>query len=279
VTAAVGLFALTYALIEANGYGWGSARIVGVFAVAAVALAAFLLLERHQRAPMLDLGLFRNATFAGANVVLLLVALAMFGVFFFISLYMQNILGFSPVGAGAAFLPMTALIVVVAPLAGRLSDRLGSRWLLAGGMTLLAAQLLYFSRLGVSASFWDLAPGMLLGGLGMPSVMAPASAAALSGVSVDRAGVGSAVLNSSRQLGGSMGIALMGAIMAHEIGGRQTPEAFVHGLSVALEVAAVIALAGAVIAAATVRTHVDPADVPEQGPTRGLRLRDRPERA
>jgi EmrB/QacA subfamily drug resistance transporter len=279
VTAAVGLFALTYALIEANGYGWGSARIVGVFAVAAVALAAFVLLERHQRAPMLDLGLFRNATFAGANVVLLLVALAMFGVFFFISLYMQNILGFSPVGAGAAFLPMTALIVVVAPLAGRLSDRLGSRWLLAGGMTLLAAQLLYFSRLGVSASFWDLAPGMLLGGLGMPSVMAPASAAALSGVSVDRAGVGSAVLNSSRQLGGSMGIALMGAIMAHEIGGRQTPEAFVHGLSVALEVAAVIALAGAVIAAATVRTHVDPADVPEQGPTRGLRLRDRPERA
>jgi EmrB/QacA subfamily drug resistance transporter len=279
LTSALGLFALTYALIEANGYGWGSVRIVGAFAVAVVALGAFVLLERHQRAPMVDLGLFRNATFAGANVVLLLVALAMFGVFFFVSLYMQNVLGFSPVGAGAAFLPMTALIVVIAPLAGRLSDRLGSRWLLAGGMTLLAAQLLYFSRLGVHEGFWNLAPGMLLGGLGMPAVMAPASAAAISGVPVDRAGVGSAVLNSSRQLGGSMGVALMGAIMAHEIGGRQTPEAFVHGLSVALVVAAAVALAGAVVAAATVRTHVDPADVPERVPFRALRLRDRPERA
>ena len=122
-------------------------------------------------------------------------------------------------------------------------------------MTVLAAQLLYFSRLGVHESFWSLVPGMLLGGLGMPAVMAPASAAALSGVAVDRAGVGSAVLNSARQLGGSMGVALMGAIMADEIGGRQSPEAFVHGLSVALEVAAVIALAGAAVAALTVRTH------------------------
>jgi EmrB/QacA subfamily drug resistance transporter len=278
LTSAVGLFAVTYGLIEANGYGWGSGRIVGAFAIGAAALVAFVLLERHQRAPMLDLRLFRNSTFAGANIVLLLVALAMFGVFFFLSLYMQNILGYSPVEAGAAFLPMTGLIIVIAPLAGRLSDRLGSRWLLTGGMTVLAAQLLYFSRLGVNADFWNLAPGMLLGGLGMPAVMAPASAAALSGVSVDRAGVGSAVLNSSRQLGGSIGVALMGAIMAHEIGGRQTPEAFVHGLSVALEVAAVIALAGAAVAAATVRTHVDPADVPERVPTRALRLRDRPER-
>ncbi len=265
LTSAVGLFALTFGLIEANGYGWGSARIVGAFAVAAVALVAFVLLERHQRAPMLDLSLFRNRTFAGANVVLLLVALAMFGVFFFVSLYMQNVLGFSPVGAGAAFLPMTALIIVVAPLAGRLSDRLGSRWLLTGGMTLLAAQLVYFSRLGVDDNFWNLLPGMLLGGVGMPAVMAPASAAGLSGVSVDRAGVGSAVLNSSRQLGGSLGIALMGAIMAHEIGGLQTPQAFVHGLSVALEVAAVIALAGAVVAAVTIRTHVDPSDAPAPG--------------
>jgi predicted MFS family arabinose efflux permease len=208
---------------------------------------------------MLDLTLFRSGTFAGANLVVLLVALAMFGVFFFVSLYMQNILGYSPVEAGAAFLPMTGLIVVIAPLAGRLSDRLGSRWLLTGGMTLLALQLLYLSRLGVHEAFWSLAPGMLLGGLGMPAVMAPASAAALSGVSVDRAGVGSAVLNSSRQLGGSIGVALMGAIMVHEIGGRQTPQAFVHGLSVALEVAAAIAVAGAVIAAAMVRTHVEPA--------------------
>src|SRR5829696_9204415 len=104
---AIGLFSLTYALIEGNTYGWTSARIVTSFVVAAVSLVTFVLLERHQRTPMLDLSLFRNRTFAGANAVMLLVALAMFGVFFFVSLYMQNILGYSAVQAGAAFLPMT----------------------------------------------------------------------------------------------------------------------------------------------------------------------------
>ena len=158
LASAVGLFALTYGLIEANTYGWGSGRILGAFALAAAALAAFVLLERLQRAPMLDLRLFRDRTFAGANLVLLLVALAMFGVFFFLSLYLQNVLGYSPVKAGAAFLPLTALIMVIAPLAGRLSDRRGSRWLLTGGMALLAAQLLYFSRLGVHESYWSLVP-------------------------------------------------------------------------------------------------------------------------
>jgi EmrB/QacA subfamily drug resistance transporter len=253
----VGLFAVTYGLIEANSYGWGSARILGAFALGAAALAAFVLFERHQRAPMLHLSLFRNGTFAGANLVLLLVALAVFGVFFFLSLYMQNILGYSPVKAGLAFLPMTGLIIAIAPLAGRISDRSGSRWLLTGGMALVAAQLFYFSGLGVNESFWSLVPGMLLGGAGMGAAMAPATAAALSGVPVDKAGVGAAVLNSSRQLGGSIGIALMGAIMAHEIGGHSTPPAFVHGLSVALHVGAAIALAGALVALALVRPHGD----------------------
>jgi EmrB/QacA subfamily drug resistance transporter len=253
----LGLFALTYGLIEASTYGWTSGRILGALAVSGVSLIAFVLLEMHQRTPMLDLSLFRSGTFAGANVVLLLVALAMFGVFFFLSLYMQNILGYSPVRAGAAFLPMTLLIIAVAPLAGRISDRLGSRWLLALGMTLLAIQLFYFSRLGVHESYARLVPGMLLGGVGMASVMSPATAAALSAVPVDRAGVGSAVVNTSRQVGGSIGIALMGAIMAHEIGGRQTAAAFVHGLSVALVVAACIALAGAVAAAVLVRSHAE----------------------
>ncbi len=146
-TSGIGLFALTYGLIEANNYGWGSARIVGSFVIAAVSLTVFVLLERHRRAPMLDLTLFRNRTYVGANLAMLLVALAMFGVFFFVSLYMQNVLGYSAVQAGAAFLPMTLLIIVAAPAAGRASDRWGSRWLIAGGMVLLALQLGYFSQL------------------------------------------------------------------------------------------------------------------------------------
>jgi EmrB/QacA subfamily drug resistance transporter len=253
VTSAVGLFSLTYGLIEGNTYGWSSGRIVTAFAVAAVALVGFVLLERHQRTPMLDLSLFRNRTFAGANAVMLLVALAMFGVFFFVSLYMQNILGYSAVQAGAAFLPMTLLIVLIAPLAGKTSDRFGSRWLMGAGMTLLAAQLFYFSRLGLEESYWSILPAMLIGGVGMALVMTPSAAAAMSGVPVDKAGVGSAVLNSARQVGGSVGIALIGAIVAHEAGGRRTPEAFVDGFSTALVVASLIALAGAALAILVVR--------------------------
>ena len=251
----VGLFALTYALIEANTYGWTSGRILGAFAVAATALAAFLWLERVQRVPMLDLGLFRNGTFAGANTVILLVALAMFGVFFFVSLYMQNILGFSAVETGAAFLPMTVLIILIAPIAGKTSDRIGSRWLLTAGMVLVGLQLLYLSRLGVDESYWDLLPGLLVGGLGMALVMTPSAAAAVRSVPVDKAGVGSAVLNAFRQVGGSLGIAVMGAIIAAEVGDRRSPEAFVEGFSTALVVAALIAFAGAAVAFATVRTH------------------------
>src|ERR671911_18872 len=107
LTSGIGLFALTYGLIEANTYGWTSSRILGAFVVAAVMLAAFVLLETRQRLPMLDLSLFRNGTFAGANLAVLLVALAMFGVFFFVSLYMQGVLGYSAVETGAAFLPLT----------------------------------------------------------------------------------------------------------------------------------------------------------------------------
>jgi EmrB/QacA subfamily drug resistance transporter len=268
-TSAIGLFSLTYALIEANTYGWASPRIVGAFVVAAVALGAFLLLERHQRFPMLPLELFKNRTYTGANTVILLVALAMFGVFFFVSLYMQNILGYSAVQAGAAFLPMTVLIVLIAPLAGRMTDRIGSRAFMTVGMALLAVQLLYFSRLGSDATYWELLPAMIVGGVGMASTMTPSAAAATRSVPVDKAGVGSAVLNAFRQVGGSMGIAIMGAIMASQAGGALPQPgatlspaqvsafkaAFMDGFHSALLVGALIALAGAIVAFVVVRPH------------------------
>jgi EmrB/QacA subfamily drug resistance transporter len=262
LTGGLGLFAVTYGLIEANDFGWGSARIVGSFAAGALLLIAFVLLERHQRLPMLDLSLFRSGTFTGANLVVLLTALSMFGVFFFVSLYMQNILGYSAVQAGAAFLPMTLLIVVVAPIAGRLTDRIGSRWLMASGMTLLSIQLLYLSTLGTAATYWRLLPAMIIGGFGMAMTMTPSAAAAVRSVPVDKSGVGSAVLNSFRQVGGSVGIALMGAIVAHSVGTRRTPEAFVDGFQNALQVAAGIAIVGAVVATVLVRIH----DVGELSP-------------
>jgi EmrB/QacA subfamily drug resistance transporter len=268
-TSAIGLFALTYALIEANTYGWGSTRIVGAFVVAVVALATFVLLERNQRAPMLPLELFRNRTYTGANTVILLVALAMFGVFFFVSLYMQQVLGYSAVQTGAAFLPMTLLIILVAPIAGRASDRIGSRSLMTVGMILIAVQLLYFSTLDVDSTFWTLLPAFLVGGVGMSLTMTPSAAAATRSVPVDKAGVGSAVLNAARQVGGAMGIAVMGAIMASEAGtARPEPgetfsaareaafkAAFIDGFQSALLVAALIAFVGAIVAFVLVRPH------------------------
>jgi MFS family permease len=200
-------------------------------------------------------------------VDLRLVALAMFGVFFFVSLYMQNILGYSAVQAGAAFLPMTLLIILIAPIAGKTSDRIGSRWMMGSGMVLVGVQLVYLSMLGVDETFWSLLPAFVVGGVGMALVMTPSTAAAMNGVPVDKAGVGSAVLNSFRQVGGSLGIAVMGAIMASEIGNRRSPEAFVDGFSSALLVAALVAFAGAVVAVVMVRSHghhgvAAPAEVP-----------------
>ena len=252
-TSALGLFALTYGLIEANAYGWTSARIVGSFAVAVVSLVSFVLIERRRRYPMLDLTLFRSGTYTGANVSMLLVALSMFGVFFFVSLYMQNVLGYSAVQAGAAFLPMTVLIILIAPIAGKASDRFGSRWLMTIGMVLLGVQLLYFSQLSTTSDFWNLLPGFILGGVGMAMAMTPTAAAATRAVPVDKAGVGSAVLNAMRQVGGSVGIALMGAIVAGQASGRPGVEGFMAGFERALIVAAVIAFVGSIVAFALVR--------------------------
>jgi EmrB/QacA subfamily drug resistance transporter len=252
-TSALGLFALTYGLIESNTYGWGSTRIVGAFVVSAVSLTAFVVIERMRSSPMLDLGLFRNRTYVGANVGVLLVALAMFGVFFFVSLYLQTILGYSPVEAGAAFLPMTLLIIVVAPIGGRVADHVGSRWLMVTGMVLLAVHLTLFSRVDESTSYLALLPAMVVGGVGIAIVMTPASAAAMKAVPVDRAGVGSAVLNAFRQVGGSVGIALMGAIVAAQVGDSRSPTAFLDGMHNAVLVAAGIALAGALVSGVLVR--------------------------
>jgi EmrB/QacA subfamily drug resistance transporter len=261
VTSAGALFALSYALIEGNQRGWSSAEILGLFAAAAVLLVAFLMLESRQRLPMLDLSLFKNSSFVGANVVALLVSLGMFGVFFFIALYVQNILGYSPTRSGAIFLPMTILIILIAPIAGKLSDRIGGRWLMGGGMTLLGISLLFYQRVGLHSNFWTLLPSLVLGGIGMALTMSPMTSVAMGSVPVDKAGVGSGVLNSFRQMGGSLGIALMGAILASYLhaapGTLLAKQQYVDGLHAALLVSAFIAFAAAIVAIVLVR--VEPA--------------------
>jgi EmrB/QacA subfamily drug resistance transporter len=257
LTSGVGLFALVYALIEANNYGWGSARILGLFVVAAVCLSAFVLLELHQRLPLLDLSLFRSGTFAGANLVAILVTLAMFGIFVFFPIYMQTFRGWSPTQAGAALLPWTLMVVIFAPIAGKLSDHVGSRWLISGGMSVVAICCLWLSTVTVDSSFWHMLPGFILGGLGMSFVMTPMSAAAMGAAPVAKAGVASGVLNTFRQVGVALGIGITGAIVANRAAayGSPPPQAFVYGLTFAMKVSAGICLGGAIAAAVLIRRY------------------------
>src|SRR5205814_358982 len=177
-----------------------------------------------------------------ANTVMGLVGLAMFGIFFYNSLFLQNVLGYGAIRTGATFLPMTGLIILVAPVAGRFSDRVGPRWLMTTGMTLLTGSLLLFATLDQQASFWNILPGLLLGGFGMAITMAPTTAAAMASVPVDKAGVGSAVINSMRQVGGSLGIAIMGTLVATRVSvstlDPRYPAQFVTGYHRALFVGA-----------------------------------------
>jgi len=265
ITSGVGLLSLVYALIEANQYGWTSGRILGLFVVAAVSLIGFVLLETHQRLPMLDLSLFRSGTFAGANLVAILVTLAMFGIFVFFPIYMQTWLGWSPIQAGAALLPWTVMIVIFAPIAGKLSDRVGSRWLIAGGMTTVAACCLLLSTVDLSSSFWNLLPAFILGGLGMSFVMTPMSAAVMGAAPVAKAGVASGVLNTFRQVGVALGIAITGAIVADRAasrGGLRNPDGFIYGLTFAMKVSAAICLGAAIAAAVLVRRYRHAEDAP-----------------
>jgi EmrB/QacA subfamily drug resistance transporter len=250
VTSAIALFALTYGLIESNSRGWGDPLVLGCLVVAAVFFVVFALLERHQRLPMLDLNLFRNRSFSSANAVMLLIGLAMFGTFFFVSLFVQNVLGFSPIQAGATFLPMTMFIIFVAPVAGKLADKIGPRALMVPGLTLVTASLVLFSLQDEQSTFWTLLPALLVGGLGMALAMAPTTTAAMHAVPIDKAGVGSAVINSMRQVGGSIGIALTGAIVATQVNpAHPNPHDFVNGFQLGLRVAAGIAFTGVLIAA------------------------------
>ncbi|MGZ4287574.1 MAG: MFS transporter [Solirubrobacteraceae bacterium] len=250
--AAGGVFALTYALIDANHYGWSSTRIVGLFAVSAACLAAFVALELRERLPMLDLSRFRSGSFTGGNIVALLIGVALFGIVFYLSLYMQEILGYSAVRAGAAQLPFTALIVLVAPLAGKLTDRVGPRLPTVAGTLLLATSLLLFTEMGVSSHYLTILPGLIVGGIGTGLAMGPTTVAVLSAVPVDDAGVGSGVVNTFRQTGGALGIAVMGAIVNGAIhvlpGDPRYPGQFVTGLHDALLAAAGILLIGATAA-------------------------------
>jgi len=207
-----GLTALVLALVEGNAWGWGSTQIVALLGLAAVALPAFVFVENRVKAPMVQFDLLSDRNFLASVCVALIITFSMMGVFFFLALYMQDILGYSPLEAGIRFLPSTLMIVAVAPVAGRLSDRFGPRWLIAGGLTIAAASLFSFSRIQVDSGYLDLLPGFMLLGIGVAMTMSPMTSAAMNAVPVQKAGIASGVLSMFRMVGGSLGIAVTGAI-------------------------------------------------------------------
>jgi predicted MFS family arabinose efflux permease len=207
------LGSLTYALIEGNTKGWSSPLIVTLLVAAGVGLVAFLLVERSSKSPMLQLSFFRNRTFAAANTVAAMISFGMFGMFFFLSLFMQAILGYSALQAGIRFLPTTACIIVTAPLAGRIAGRVGSRLPMTIGLALCGTAMLILHGITPTSTYGDFWWALPLMGIGMGLTMTPMTAAVMSSVPPQRSGMASATTNASREVGGVFGIALLGAIL------------------------------------------------------------------
>jgi EmrB/QacA subfamily drug resistance transporter len=208
----VGIGALILALVEGNGWGWGSIRILGLLAASVAGLVSFVLIERRVRFPMVEFSFLRSRAFAGTSAIAFVVSFAMLAMFFFMALYMQNILGYSPLEAGIRFLPSTLVIIVTAPIAGRLTDRIGPRIPIATGLTLVAIALYFQSRVNIDTSYAYLLPFFSLMGLGIGLTMSPMSTAAMNAVDQTKAGLASGVLSTSRMVGGTFGVAAVGAL-------------------------------------------------------------------
>jgi EmrB/QacA subfamily drug resistance transporter len=254
------LTALILALVEGNEWGWGSTEIVALLIGAVIGLAAFVAIELRVKVPMVEFRFFSDRNFLGAVVVALIVSFSMLGVFFFLALYMQNILHYSPLEAGVRFLPSTLMIVGVAPVAGRLADRFGPRWLIAAGLAIVAASLYSFSGIAVDSGYLDLLPGFMLLGIGIALTMSPMTSAAMNAVPVEKAGIASGVLSMFRMVGGSLGVAVTGAIFQGAVGtsfASASPQQFVDALGSAMGVCAVVAVLGAVIGATAIRAKRD----------------------
>ena len=277
------LFLLVYGLLQGNDKGWSSALILCCLIGAAVLLAVFVSVELAQTRPMLDVKLFLRGGFLGAQIAALAISASIFSVFIYLTLYLQNVLGYSPLEAGMRFLPLTLFAFVVAAISGNLTARIPARWLMGAGLAVIGVSLLLMARVDTTSSWTVLLPGFVLGGIGIGLTNPALASTAVSVVPPERSGMASGTNTTFRQIGIATGIAALGALFQSSIATKLTGvtgtapghgvvtavaaghfppslaqparAAFIDSLGLILTVSAVVALAGSALVLVLLRGH------------------------
>ena len=271
VTVTAGLATLVYAVVDAEQAGWGSTQTLVLLAVAALLLGAFVFIESRQRAPLVPFSIFRLRTLTASNVVAVLVGMSLFSMFFLISLYMQQVLGYDPLKAGLAYLPLAVTIMASAGLASQLVTRFGFKPILMVGLAFITAGLVWFSQVSVDGTYvGDILFPSLLAAVGLGFSFVPVTLGAVAGTKPHEAGLASGLINTSQQVGGALGVAILATIAFSGLdAGRPDPAALTEGFHDAFLAGAAFALVGFVIAALAIRREdsqrMRGADAPASG--------------
>ena len=259
ITGTAGLAVLVYGIVSTDTHPWGSARTLITLAIGVALLGTFLLIQaRFAKVPLMPLSLFKSRSLSGANIVMLLAGVTFFAMWYFLSLYMQEVLGFGPLRTGVFFLPTTFAIIIASQLSARLIGRVGARSVLVTGMVCSAAGFLWMAQLDASSTYANgVLGGAVLTTFGVGLSFTPLAAAATSGVPPRQAGLASGVLNTARQVGGSIGLAALATIAtahtnAQIVAGSSKHDALTSGYDRAFLISAAIALVAAAVAAATI---------------------------
>lgn len=212
-SATVGLLGLTFALIEGQRFGWGSPIILGAFGLFVIGLTLFFFIEKRSRFPLIQLSLFKNVNFAAGNVVSALLMFGLIGILFLLVLYFQIVLGLSAIKTGLVLLPMSAVVVFIAPVAGRMAERNGVRWILASGMLIIAVAIFFMADLSVDTTWQSLIVPLIFAGVGMGLIMAPVNTVMMAAAKIEQSGAASGIMTTMRQIGSLLGIAVLGAVL------------------------------------------------------------------
>jgi EmrB/QacA subfamily drug resistance transporter len=262
VSVTAGLSVLAYALLDASSAGWGSTKTIGLLALSVALIAAFAVIEQRSKAPLVPFRIFRLRTLTGANVVGLLLGASLFSMFFFISLYMQQVLGYSPIHAGLSYLPLAVTIIIAAGLGGQLVTRFGFKPILATGMLFVAAGLVWFSQVSLGGGFTtDILGPSLLAAIGLGFGFVTSTIAAVSGVEGREQGLASGLINTSQQIGGALGLAVLSTIATSRTsdvmasGTSSVPNALTEGFQSAFLGGAALAALGFVATLILIRTR------------------------